>query len=104
MRTVILGLALSTCLAACTSKDNGHAKAMGVSEGTAEAEVVRIAGSPTRTQPATGECAKAGGQRELIYEQVVESLWGLLADETIGLVSLCVNKSGVVLSNMMVDF
>jgi hypothetical protein len=84
---------------------SGYSTVFGAGTGQAESSILGAAGPPNRTlSPATGECARQGGIRELIYEQASRGIFGLSRRIVEAQVVICVGQDGRVLDVLHVDF
>jgi hypothetical protein len=86
-------------------EQSGYSTVFGMGTGQAESSIIGVAGPPNRTlSPATGECARQGGIRELIYEQASRGIFGLSRRIVEAQVVICVGQEGRVLDVLHVNF
>jgi hypothetical protein len=86
-------------------EQSGYSAVFGTGAGQAESSIVSAAGPANRTlSPATGECARQGGIRELIYEQASRGIFGLSRRIVEAQVVICVGQDGRVLDVLHVNF
>ena len=84
---------------------SGYSTVFGTGTGQAESSILGAAGPPNRTlSPATGDCARQGGIRELIYEQASRGIFGLSRRIVEAQVVICVGQDGRVLDVLQVNF
>ena len=82
-RLVVFLVAVSVAFVAAeiffrVEEPSGYATVFGAGPGQAESSILGAAGPPNRTlSPATGDCAREGGIRELIHEQASRGIFGL---------------------------
>ena len=86
-------------------EQSGYSTVFGTGTAQAESSIVGVAGPPNRTlSPATGECARQGGIRELVYEQASRGIFGLSRRIVEAQVVICVGQDGRVLDVLHVNF
>lgn len=86
-------------------EQSGYSTVFGAGTGQAESSILSAAGPPNRMlSPATGECARQGGIRELIYEQASRGIFGLSRRIVEAQVVICVGQDGRVLDVLHVNF
>jgi hypothetical protein len=84
---------------------SGYSTVFGAERAQAESSILSSAGPPNRTlSPATGDCARQGGIRELVYEQASRGIFGLSRRIVDAQVVLCVGQDGRVLDVLHVNF
>lgn len=84
---------------------SGYPTVFGAERAQAESSIVGAAGPPNRTlSPATGECARQGGIRELIYEHASRGIFGISRRIVEAQVVMCVGQDGRVLDVLHVNF
>ena len=106
-RAVIIALAGCVWLeTACTEIGREqHDKALGVSRGATEAELIHTAGPPTqKVEPAEGHCRDAGGAYELVYEVRVHYLGGWHRDSSSSAVAFCIDSMSKVVESVMIEY
>lgn len=86
-------------------EQSGYSTVFGAETAQAESSIIGAAGPPNRTlSPATGDCARQGGIRELVYEQASRGIFGLGRRIVEAQVVLCVGQDGRVLDVLHVNF
>ena len=76
---------------------------MGVEVGVSEQQAIAIAGAPSRTIEARGDCKESGGVRELLYDAMT-IYFGGLSQSLDGTLALCLDRNNKVIDKLMIDF
>ena len=86
-------------------EQSGYSTVFGAGTGQAESSMISAAGPPNRTlSPATGNCARQGGIRELIYEKASRGIFGLSRRIVEAQVVVCIGQDGRLLDVLHVNF
>jgi hypothetical protein len=99
-----LGLSLLLSAGCTVVGKDAEAKAVLVENGATEADVLRVAGPPTRRIEPSDLCKEAGGNYELTYEVNTRYVGGWLSDTPMSAVALCFDATSRVVSKIFVQF
>jgi hypothetical protein len=100
-----VGCCSPSCPQGSVSGVDASVKASMVDEGASEADLLRVAGRPTRRMtPPFPDCIKAGGTHELIYDVKIRYVGGWLGEDLSSLVAFCIGPSSRIIKKAQVTF
>ena len=104
MRRLCMLLVAVLCAAtACEIRDEPHRRAsLAIEQGMTEQQAIAAAGPPSRTNNPSDLCRQNGGVRALLYDATTVYFGGL-TESIDGIVVVCLDSHGVVVSKLYIE-